>query len=134
MSSHGFAAACLLSLGLIAGCGGDVDDPKVEVSGTATAGGQPVKGGYQLIFMPQEGPAGGATINDDGTFSGVATPGTNTVVVVPLAGSGAAHGGSGAHGQASGGPISKKYLSEDSPLTVTIGESGESDLKVEVGD
>lgn len=63
----------LLSLALLAGCGGASDDykgPRGEVTGTVTYKGDPVPEGSIIMFQTKEGPTymAGGTIKADGTY------------------------------------------------------------------
>jgi len=78
--------ACLPALLVLAGCGGQRDAPRFDLSGTVTYDGKPVPAGY-MVFAPDtaagnSGPASQADIRDGkyGTGPGLGTIGGPHIV------------------------------------------------------
>ncbi len=73
----------LLGLVVLAGCGRAAGPPTYPVSGRVLYRGEPLQRGT-VLFVPENGPAAGATIGADGTFSLRAVAGKHQVGVTSV--------------------------------------------------
>ena len=83
MAAVTFGKTLLLGVVLLAGCGRSAGPPTYPVSGTVTYRGVPLERGT-VLFVPEQGPAAGATIAADGTFSLRAVAGSHRVGITSI--------------------------------------------------
>ncbi len=73
----------LFLLGVPAGCGGPAGPPTYPVSGKVLYRGEPLSRGT-VLFIPEDGPAAGTAIADDGSFSLDAVAGNHRVGITSI--------------------------------------------------
>jgi hypothetical protein len=122
---------CLAAALFTLGCGEADGRNMTPIKGKLTVGGQPVKppegGKINLSFKPASGERGeGIAVKDDGTFSGSAVGGENTVTVIVY---GANEMGAPAAAKLG---IKDKYL-HDGTTTLKVNVTPGKDIDLEVG-
>jgi len=128
---------CIALFMIISGCGKTIEEASTSASGNVTLDGQPLTVGTINFYPEGEGDSCFATINEDGTFTVNTSagttglePGTYTAIINYNPEEKEDEDGNLIEVD---NPIPAKYRNENEPnITVTVPESGTSDLTIEL--